>query len=283
MINNPYKVLGVPNGASEEECAAAYKKLEKKYHTDLNPNDPNAAAKMAEINAAYDQIKSGNVTSAPYGRSGYGTSYNYYRQRRNTAGSSPDYYTAAAQFINNRQYSQAMNVLNNIGDRTAQWYYLAAVANMGLGNQRLALSYIQQACAMEPDNFTYQSVYSQIRNGIRPGGYSPFGNFSGYGSGYDYDSDSDSDYGNGNSNGNGGRRYVYTTPHTGCLGGILRLILVYFIFKFVLYLIMTMISGGYRQRYNYGGTTNSSGYTQQYDYDSAEQYFGSGNGELFNN
>lgn len=29
MITNPYKVLGVPDGASEEECAKAYKKLAK--------------------------------------------------------------------------------------------------------------------------------------------------------------------------------------------------------------------------------------------------------------
>lgn len=59
MITNPYKVLGVPNGASEDECTKAYKRLAKKYHPDLNPNNPEAADKMAEINAAYDQIKNG--------------------------------------------------------------------------------------------------------------------------------------------------------------------------------------------------------------------------------
>ena len=37
MITNPYKVLGVPDGAGEEECTKAYKKLAKKYHPDLNP------------------------------------------------------------------------------------------------------------------------------------------------------------------------------------------------------------------------------------------------------
>ena len=62
MITNPYKVLGVPNGASEDECTKAYKRLAKKYHPDLNPNNPEAADKMAEINAAYDQIKKENQT-----------------------------------------------------------------------------------------------------------------------------------------------------------------------------------------------------------------------------
>ena len=283
MINNPYKVLGVPDGASEEECAAAYKKLAKKYHPDLNPDNPAAAAKMAEINAAYDQIKSGNVSGNSYGRGTYGSgsSYDYYRQRRSTSGSSPDYYTAAAQFINNRQFYQAMNVLNNIEDRTAQWYYLAAVANMGLGDQRLALSYIQQACAMEPDNFTYQSVYSQIRNGIRPGGYSPFRNFSGYGNQYDhgYDDEPDYEYGSGNN----GRRYVYTAPRAGCLGKILRFILFIFIIRFIIDLVSVLV-GGYYENYPHDMGGSYGGYTEQYNEDGdIGWYFGNGYGEAFNN
>ena len=278
MITNPYKVLGVPDGASEEECAAAYKRLAKKYHPDLNPDDPKAAEKMAEINAAYDQIKNGNANGGFYGRSTYGagTSYDYYRQRRNASGSSPDYYTAAAQFINNRQYSQAMNVLNNIGDRTAQWYYLAAMANMGLGNQQLALSYIQQACAMEPDNFTYQAAYSRIRNGMRQS-YSPFGGFS------DSENDNDYKYDYDDNGENKGRRYVYTSPRTGCLGRILRFILLFFILRFIIFAIISLLSGGYRRSYPYGNTTNSSGYAQQYNDDYISWYFGSDGGESITN
>ena len=58
MAQDPYKVLGVPYGASDEEVTKAYRRLAKKYHPDLNPNDPEAAKKMSEINAAYEQIKS---------------------------------------------------------------------------------------------------------------------------------------------------------------------------------------------------------------------------------
>ena len=58
MISDPYKVLGVSPTASEQEIAKAYRKLAKKYHPDLNPGDEEAAKKMSEINAAYEQIKS---------------------------------------------------------------------------------------------------------------------------------------------------------------------------------------------------------------------------------
>lgn len=60
---NPYRVLGLDDGASKEEVTKAYRKLAKKYHPDLNPGDEEAAKKMAEINAAYDSINNGT----PYG------------------------------------------------------------------------------------------------------------------------------------------------------------------------------------------------------------------------
>jgi curved DNA-binding protein CbpA len=60
-LKDPYEVLGVPHGASEEEVTKAYRKLAKKYHPDLNPGDEAAAQKMSEINDAYDRIKKGDV------------------------------------------------------------------------------------------------------------------------------------------------------------------------------------------------------------------------------
>lgn len=57
MGSDPYQVLGVAPGASEDEIRQAYRRLAKKYHPDLNPGDKSAAQKMNEVNAAYDAIK----------------------------------------------------------------------------------------------------------------------------------------------------------------------------------------------------------------------------------
>ncbi len=57
MDKDPYQVLGVSQNATEDEIRQAYRALAKKYHPDLNPNDPTAAQKMNEINDAYDKIK----------------------------------------------------------------------------------------------------------------------------------------------------------------------------------------------------------------------------------
>ena len=53
-----YEVLGISKGASDAEIKKAYRKLARKYHPDLNRDNPKAAEeKMKEVNAAYEILK----------------------------------------------------------------------------------------------------------------------------------------------------------------------------------------------------------------------------------
>lgn len=275
MITNPYKILGVPDGASEKECARAYRKLAKKYHPDLNPGDETAAKKMAEINAAFDQIKNGTASQAggytgTRGYSGYGA---YSGARRNSS-SSPDYYTSIAQFINNRQFTQALNLLNQIEDRTAQWYYLSALANFGAGKREIALSHIQQACAMAPDNYTYRATYDRIRQSHEGGFANPFGGYADFGGFTEEDSRPHT---------------VYTTQSGGCLSKIFKFFFFIILFRVIIWLISSII-GVFSYNTNSNNNYNpeqqpSTSYSEDGDFEeygdseNYSDYFGENYGE----
>lgn len=56
MATDYYKTLGVPRGADEKEIKTAYRKLARKHHPDVNPNDKASEAKFKEISEAYDVL-----------------------------------------------------------------------------------------------------------------------------------------------------------------------------------------------------------------------------------
>ncbi|GAC1579743.1 MAG: DnaJ C-terminal domain-containing protein [Candidatus Dormibacteria bacterium] len=51
-----YKTLGVPRAATDKEIKSAFRKLARKSHPDLNPNDPGAEARFKEINEAHEVL-----------------------------------------------------------------------------------------------------------------------------------------------------------------------------------------------------------------------------------
>ena len=170
MIDDPYKVLGVSPDASDEEIKRAYRRLAKKYHPDLNPGDQEAARKMQEVNAAYEQIKNPEKASQQ-GQGGYGGYGGYdpfggYGQQTYGGTQSGDpYQNAAYQYIRFGRYQEALNALENSAERNARWYYLSALANDGLGNDVTALEHIRRAVSMEPDNQEYLYTLNRIQNG----------------------------------------------------------------------------------------------------------------------
>jgi curved DNA-binding protein len=58
MADDYYRILGVPRNASQDEIQKAYRKLARKYHPDMNPDDKTAKKKFQQVQAAFDVLNS---------------------------------------------------------------------------------------------------------------------------------------------------------------------------------------------------------------------------------
>ena len=254
MVQNPYRILGVPEGASVAECTKAYKRLAKKYHPDLNPGNKEAERKMSEINAAYDAIKNGTAASSSSASSG-----------ASSAGASTQtkYYQAVVNFINHAQYAQAINLLNQMEKSDGRWYYLSALANMGYGNRDKAMSHIKIAVSREPGNQYYRQAYESISHGINPMGF-----------GFDFSS-----YASGAQGGE--NRTVYVRRKTGFFGRLLRFFMILILIRLVIWGITSLFSWT-NQRYDdyYAVPTPSYGYNESTTEESenSDGYYYNGDG-----
>lgn len=56
MDEDYYKILGLSRGASADEIQKSYRKLARKYHPDMNPDDKSAKSKFQQIQKAYDVL-----------------------------------------------------------------------------------------------------------------------------------------------------------------------------------------------------------------------------------
>lgn len=206
-MQDPYRVLGVSQSASEDEIKKAYRNLAKKYHPDVNNGSAEAEARMKEVNEAYSQVmkmrregttnanQGGYNSYGGYGNAGgygsyggygnygsygnaggYGGYGNYsgsYGGQSRSASSDPKL-TAARNYVRAGHYQEAMHVLEEIRERSAEWYFLSGETNLGLGNRVAALNYARQAVSMEPDNFEYRQLLARIEG--RSANYQNAGN-----------------------------------------------------------------------------------------------------------
>lgn len=164
---DPYEVLGVSRSASDDQIRAAYRELVKKYHPDKYQNNPLAdlaEEKLREVNEAYDQImKERSGQSSGAGNSGYGYS---------GAGSGAYSGQNAADFRVVRQYIDAGNLvaaqakLDSIPIKNAEWIFLSGMISYRRGWFDDAVSKVDQAISMDPNNAEYRTIRMQMR---RPG------------------------------------------------------------------------------------------------------------------
>ena len=150
-MRNPYDVLGVPQGASQDQINAAYRELMRRYQ------DSADSRKIDELNSAYDAVIMGGQSSS----GGYGG----YRS------SVPDYSDIRAK-INSGRLDDAQILLDGMQEtaRDAQWYYLKGTIQQKRGWLEEAAKNFATASNLDPSNNTYKMAYNKVNNACS-GGY----------------------------------------------------------------------------------------------------------------
>ncbi len=150
-MRDPYEVLGVSKDATPEEIKKAYRTLAKKYHPDNYVNNPLAdlaAEKFKEINEAYEQLS--GSSSAHQRQSSYSSS-------SGGAGN----FAHVRNLLNMNQINEADRELDQMTNRTAEWFFLKGTVFMRRGWHSQGLNFIRQAVNMDPHNMEYRSTLNQ--------------------------------------------------------------------------------------------------------------------------
>ena len=191
MARNPYEVLGLKPGATEEEIKAAYRELVKKYHPDRyqdNPLNDLAEEKMREINEAYETLMAGSkgpknrggtqygpgssrgYNNGPYygggaygggayGGGAYGSAYG--RGAGSDVGDAEEF-REVRRSIDRGDLREAEMRLNRTATRSAEWYYLFGVLNIRRGWYNEGVQGLQTAVNMDPQNFEYRNTLNSV-------------------------------------------------------------------------------------------------------------------------
>lgn len=172
-MNDPYSVLGIDSGASDEEVKKAYRKLARKYHPDNyqdNPLADLAEEKMKEINEAYEAI---NRQRSGGGASNSGYAYQSRQSYQSAQGSDP-VFQRAREAINRGDVAGAERILTQEATtKNAEWYFLMGSVAYRRGWLDEARQNYQMAVQMDPGNLEYRQAYNMTVQGGNA--YQPYG------------------------------------------------------------------------------------------------------------
>ncbi len=170
-VTDPYKILGVDPGATEEEIKSAYRQLVKKYHPDNYAGSPLADLaneKMQEINEAYDMVmkqrrggtSGGYDPNAQYagnpGYSGYSGNAGY--------GGQTSALGDIRRLIQQNRLVEAEELLDGIpaNRRDGEWYFLKGTIFFKRGWLDDAMNHFSTACRMSPNNPEYRAAMNRM-------------------------------------------------------------------------------------------------------------------------
>lgn len=161
-MRDPFEVLGLPPGASDEQIRNAYRNLARTYSEGGSSPDP---ARMKEIDSAYDAIIMGRT----------GGSSNTYSGGYQSAGAQyapPNNFGDISAKIRSGRIDDADAQLESVplAQRTAEWYYLKGTVQHRKGWLEEASRNFERASQMDPSNAQYRKAYDNI-NADRSGGY----------------------------------------------------------------------------------------------------------------
>lgn len=129
-MNNPYRILGISENATDEEVKDAYKTLLQMYTGNTE--------KTAEITEAFDYIMNS--------------------RRGSFEQFAADGFVEVRHQLQNGNYNDADALLDNITERPAEWYFLKGSVCYAKGWLDEAFLHFTQANKMEPYNQEYASA-----------------------------------------------------------------------------------------------------------------------------
>ncbi|MGI6161566.1 MAG: DnaJ domain-containing protein [Christensenellales bacterium] len=162
---NPYDVLGIRQGAGQDEIRAAYREKVKQYHPDQYKGHPLAGLaeeKLREINEAYEVLIKNNGAGAT------GASYSGSRS------GGANRFSSVRMHLQQNNLNAAQQLLDSISDRSAEWHYLQGVVYLRKGWYDKAREHLGTAAGMEPDNSEFVAAFNSLNNmqyNYRQGGY----------------------------------------------------------------------------------------------------------------
>ena len=154
---NPYQVLGVSPGASEDEIKHAYRTLAKKWHPDQYANTPQydvAMEKMKEINTAYDALTGKNTDFGSTGGE-YNSDYTQGGDERATR-------TRVRMMLQRGDLRTAEQTLLRLQEHNAEWHFLMGFVLAGTGRYDSARIHLNQAVEMDPTNSEFRNARDQF-------------------------------------------------------------------------------------------------------------------------